>query len=146
MSKLKIIFIVIISAIAICLTDNIFSREEYLKGIVIKKGYRDKMIITATGNNTRRGHTVVNTPTYDPNGYIIFIKDKDGDQIVIRSNRDTYTKAYKGDSIKYRLSKGFFSRKIWTSSIVEVIPNFENRKQFLNKKLSPLERFLKNNR
>ncbi len=101
------------------------------------------MIITGTSNNTRTGHSVVNTPTYDPNGYRLIIKDKNDNQIVIRSNSDIYTKAYKGDSVKYRVSKGLFSRKIWKASIVEIIPNFEYRKQFLNKKLSPLEKLLK---
>lgn len=139
MSKSKIILIVIISVVAICLIDNIFSREEYFKGIITSKKYKDKLTYSVVGNNSRTGHTVFNTPTYDPNGYILFIKDKNDNQIALRSNQDTYLKAYKGDSVKYRLSKGLFSKKIWNSSIIEVIPNFENRKKSSNNKPLLLE-------
>jgi hypothetical protein len=142
-SKLKIIFSIIILAVVICLADNIFSKQEYLKGIITSKTYKDKMTLTVIRNNSSRGHTVVNTPAYDPNGYIFIIKEKDNNEITIRSNNDIYLKARKGDSVKYRLSKGLFSKKVWNASIIEVIPNLENRKKMKRKTPIPFEELFK---
>jgi hypothetical protein len=86
---------------------------------------------------------VVNTPAYDPNGYIFIIKEKDNNEITIRSKNDIYLKARKGDSVKYRLSKGLFSKKVWNASIKEVIPNLENRKKMKRKTPIPFEELFK---
>jgi hypothetical protein len=142
-SKLKIIFSIIILAVVICLADNIFSKQEYLKGIITSKTYKNKMTFKAVGNNSKRGHTVINEPTYDPNGYIFIIKEKDNNEIAIRSNYDIYLTAHRGDSVKYRLSKGLFSKKVWNASIIEVIPNLENRKKMKRKTPIPFEELFK---
>ncbi|NMH88458.1 hypothetical protein [Flavivirga algicola] len=141
MSKTKIILILITATILFYLADSSFLKNEYHRGIIIGKKYVDK--ITYSGNN-RSGHNIVfPVNEYDPNGFLFFIKDKSDDEIIIRGNYDTYKTSYEGDSIKYRLSKGFFTNRIWNSAIVEIIPNTRSRKQSSDKNLTPLEKLFR---
>ncbi|WP_203256553.1 hypothetical protein [Hyunsoonleella ulvae] len=146
MSKVKIILILILCVILIGVADNIFSKDEYQRGVIIKKGYINKITYTASGNNSRTGHTVIKTPTYDPNGYLFYIQDKSNNEIIIRTNYDIYKTSHEGDSVKYRLSKGCFSKAILESAIVELMPNVENRKRFSDKNLTAIERILRNSK